>query len=177
MNKLRPILVAEDNPMEIRFFKRAFSQCGIAHHTIFVRDGQEVIDYLSGVAPFNHRLAYPIPALIILDLTRPRVTGFEVLEWIGRDAAFSEIPVLAFSGIQLPADICRAYSLGAKLYLSQTSDPNQKTAVLEQLVKIYGLAHPFGETLAMTPVNPFMALRPSSSCCEVEADRVSFPSG
>ena len=139
MNKPLAILVAEDNPNDTLFFKRAFSQAGIDGPVIFVRDGQEVIDYLSGEPPFNQRGSYPIPKLIILDLAMPRVSGFEVLEWIRRDAAFSNIPVLAFSGIQRPTDITRAYSLGAKLFLVKTSDVSQWTAILERLAEIYGL--------------------------------------
>src|SRR6266478_5318553 len=141
MNKPLAILVAEDNPNDTLFFKRAFSQAGIDGPVIFMRDGQEVIDYLSGEPPFNQRGSYPIPKLIILDLAMPRVSGFEVLEWIRRDAAFSNIPVLAFSGIQRPTDINRAYSLGAKLFLVKTSDVSQWTAILERLAEIYGLGH------------------------------------
>src|SRR5438477_6747709 len=89
MNKSYAVLVAEDNPTDTFFFKRAFSQAGIDGPVIFVRDGQDVIDYLSGEPPFSDRLSYPIPRLIVLDLAMPRVSGFEVLEWMRRDAAFS----------------------------------------------------------------------------------------
>ena len=58
------ILVAEDDANDTLLFKRAFSKAAIQVPIIFLRDGEEVIDYLSGQAPFEDRLANPWPALI-----------------------------------------------------------------------------------------------------------------
>jgi CheY-like chemotaxis protein len=168
MNKPLAILVAEDNPNDTFFFKRAFSQAGIHGPVIFVRDGQEVIDYLNGEPPFNDRDSNPIPKLIILDLAMPRVNGFDVLEWMRHDAALSHIPVLAFSGIRRPTDINRAYSLGAKLFLVKTADVDQWTAILEQLAEIYGLACAKPPRPALSAPHPEFEFRTDPGLAPVE---------
>src|ERR1700747_1286406 len=108
MNNSVSILVAEDDPNDVFFFKRAFSNPGIQVPVIFLGNGEEVIDYLEGSPPFDDREANPWTALIILDLTMPRVSGFEVLEWMGKHEVFNKIPVLAFSGVRNPTEIARA---------------------------------------------------------------------
>jgi CheY-like chemotaxis protein len=134
MNKPHSILVVEDDLNDTCLFKRAFSQAGIGAPVVFVRDGQEVIDYLSGEPPFEDRSANPWPALVILDLVMPRVSGFEVLAWMRRDSTYSCIPVLAFSGIHNPTDISRAYSLGVKFFLLKTCDVSHWATILHCVV-------------------------------------------
>src|SRR5207245_2816657 len=101
----------EDDPSDVLFFRRALSLVDATVPIIFVRDGQELIDYLSEEPPFEDRDSNPLPALIILDLVMPPVSGFEVLHWIRRDGRFNHIPVLAFSDLNSPTAIARAYSL------------------------------------------------------------------
>ena len=60
--------MAEDDTTDAFFFQRAFRRAGIPVTLHFVRDGQEVIDYLQGTGPFSDRAAYPLPQLLLLDL-------------------------------------------------------------------------------------------------------------
>ena len=139
MNNPPAILVAEDDPADAYLFKRALSKAHINVPAIFVRDGCEAIDYLRGEPPFEDRKANPWPALIILDLVMPRMSGFEVLEWMRSNPRCNRIPVLAFSGVQNPTEIGRAYSLGAKFFLIKTADATQWVKVLHRVIEIYDL--------------------------------------
>jgi CheY-like chemotaxis protein len=116
MNGPGHILVAEDNATDAFFLQRAFSRGGVPVTLQFVRDGQEVIDYLQGVGAFADRSAHPIPRLLLLDLELPRMTGFEVLSWIRKQSALDELQVVIFSGSNEPKDVRRAYGLGANSY-------------------------------------------------------------
>jgi CheY-like chemotaxis protein len=67
------------------------------------------------------------PALIILDLNLPKVSGFEVLSQNPR----KDIPVVIFSASMRASDIERTLSLGAKAYVEKPFDmPGYRDAVL-----------------------------------------------
>ena len=63
MSESGNILVAEDDPTHAYFFQRAFERAGLQVLLHFVRDGQEVLDYLQGTGPFADRAAHPLPQL------------------------------------------------------------------------------------------------------------------
>jgi hypothetical protein len=44
--------------------QRALAKAGILNPIPTTEDGQEVIDYLSGMSKFSDREKYPVPALI-----------------------------------------------------------------------------------------------------------------
>lgn len=58
------------------------------------------------------------PAMIILDLSLPKLSGFEVLERNPR----KDIPVVIFSASQRSSDKARTLSLGAKEYVHKPID-------------------------------------------------------
>src|SRR5437016_6312129 len=76
------VLVAEDSEDDAFLLTRAFRKAGIGNPVHVCRDGQEMIDYLSGVEKFQDRSVYPLPTMLLLDLKMPKVSGFEVLEWL-----------------------------------------------------------------------------------------------
>ncbi len=133
------VLVAEDDSDDAFFLKRAFFKAGIDAPVHLVRDGQEVIDYLSGVPPYDDREAYPLPGLLLLDLKMPRVTGFEVLQWLQEHPSLRRIPVVVLSGSGRPVDVERAYSLGANYYAIKPQDVDQLLGLATRLKLKYGL--------------------------------------
>lgn len=130
------ILVAEDDPNDIMLLRRAFYKAGVEVPIRFVRDGQEVVDYLEGKPPFEDPHESPIPTLLLLDLKMPRLNGFEVLEWLHRQAFLHRLPVVIFSASSEPEDRRRAYSLGAGSYVVKPQDPEEFMEVI-QLLKRY----------------------------------------
>lgn len=112
-----PILLAEDDPNDVFFFKRAVREAEVQSQLFVVGDGQEAIDYLSGNHQFSDRTQYPLPCLILLDLKMPRKNGMEVLRWLRTEASVPIIPVIIFSSSGQPEDIERAYRLGANAFV------------------------------------------------------------
>jgi DNA-binding response OmpR family regulator len=137
MNESGHILVAEDDPTDAFFFQRAFKRAGLPVALHFVRDGQEVIDYLQGTGPFADRTAYPLPQLVLLDLNMPRLNGFDVLEWVRRQSGFSSLQVVIFSSSDEAKDINRAYGLGANWYLVKPHSMDELTALVGRFKKFW----------------------------------------
>src|SRR5437016_2347925 len=101
------ILVAEDDPDDLFFLKRAFSRAGLIAQTTFVNDGSEVINYLAGAGPYANRDLCPLPKLVLLDLAMPEASGLEVLQWVSGQRMLKEIPIVVFTGMETPGQIHR----------------------------------------------------------------------
>lgn len=126
------LLVAEDNPIDALLLERLVERCGAEFRMIHVEHGEAVLDYLEGRQPYDDRMTFPQPALLLLDLKMPRKDGFAVLKWRRENVDFSRLPIVVFSSSNLPADISRAFALGANSYVVKTSDPLR----LERMVKV-----------------------------------------
>ena len=112
------ILLVEDDLNDIFLVKRAFKMARSQNPLQVVTDGQEAIQYLRGDGKYSDRRTYPLPKLIVMDIKMPRLSGFEVLEWVKGDGKpLRRIPVVIVSSSGNPADVNRAYELGANAYM------------------------------------------------------------
>jgi CheY-like chemotaxis protein len=112
----RPILLAEDEESDALILGLACEKAGLARPLVIVRDGQEAVDYLRGNGRYADRSAHPLPALVVLDLKMPRMTGFDVLGWLASQATLSEIPAVVLSSSADESDIAKARQMGAREY-------------------------------------------------------------
>jgi CheY-like chemotaxis protein len=133
-----PILLAEDDENDVYFFQRAVREAKIDNELHVVRDGQEVIDYLSGKNGYANRQAHPLPCLLILDLKMPRKNGLEVLQWLRTQSAMATIPVIIFSSSAQPEDISRGYRLGANAFVVKPASLEKRNE-LAQFIKGFWL--------------------------------------
>jgi CheY-like chemotaxis protein len=129
--------VAEDDPTDAYFFQRAFKRAGLPVLLHFVRDGQEVLDYLQGKGQFADRTAHPLPQLLLLDLKMPRLDGFAVLEWVRRQPDLNGLQIVIFSSSGAPRDINRAYGLGANWYLVKPHSMEELTELVGRFKKFW----------------------------------------
>src|SRR5947208_180937 len=111
------VLLVEDDLNDIFLVKRAFKMAQLETPLQVVTDGWEATHYLSGQGKYADRDTHPLPKLIVMDIKMPRMTGFEVLEWIKHDGFLRRIPVIIVSSSDRAQDIDRAYELGANAYM------------------------------------------------------------
>ena len=142
------ILLAEDEETDAILMMRAFRLARISHRLIRVKDGDELVDYLSGNGVFANREEFPIPALVLVDLKMPRRDGFEVLTWIRSQKALKGLPVTVLTSSDEREDIKRAYDLGANSYLRKPGDFRDLITVVETLESYWGIVQrPSGASL------------------------------
>jgi CheY-like chemotaxis protein len=111
------VLVVEDNPTDVMLIRRAFSKASVGNPLQIIRDGDEAVQYLAGEGVFTDRAAYPLPAVMLLDLKLPRRSGLEVLQWVRGQTALRRLPVVVLTSSNQSQDVNRAYDLGANSYL------------------------------------------------------------
>ncbi len=116
------ILIMEDDENDVFLYQRALRSIPKCPDYFFTRDGQEGIDYLSGRNEFSNRNKHPLPALILMDLKMPRMSGFDVLDWRRTDANARLIPLVVFSSSTHGSDVRKAYDMGANAYFTKPHD-------------------------------------------------------
>lgn len=116
---------------------RAFAKAGVPNSLHVVNDGREAIQYLSGEGPYGDRALHPLPQLVLLDLKLRQVSGFDVLRWIRRHAAFTGLMVVVLTSSDHASDIRDSYALGANSFLSKPADPENLTELVQDVVKYW----------------------------------------
>ena len=113
----RPVLLVEDNPVDIDLTKRASALRKLTNPIQVARDGEEALAYIP-----RWKAGEPTPLLILLDLKLPRVSGLEVLAQWKAQAVSRAIPVVVLSSSAEDKDIQAAYHLGANSYIVKPVD-------------------------------------------------------
>lgn len=113
------ILIADDDPEDRELTRDALQECRLANEVHFVRDGEELMEYLRREGPYANLLEQPLPGLILLDLNMPRKDGREALKEIKSDRDLRRIPVVVLTTSKADEDILRTYDLGVNSYVTK----------------------------------------------------------
>lgn len=133
------ILLAEDNPGDVRLIEKALEDWQVPVHLTVADDGERALEILRGEGARRG-----LPDLVILDLNLPKLDGREVLTEIKTDPALQHLPVIVLTSSTSPADILASYRLHANCFLTKPANFSK----LETLLK--GIEH-FWLTLAQLP--------------------------
>jgi len=110
------VFLVEDNEADVFLFKRAISEWKNPHQLTIARDGEEAIKLL------NRDEKSAVPALIVLDLNLPKLSGFDVLTHIKKTPSLSSIPTVIYTGSNNQEEAERAYQLKADRFVQKPSD-------------------------------------------------------
>jgi CheY-like chemotaxis protein len=116
------ILLVEDNPADIKITQRALRDSGISVELFVVRDGQEAVEYLLRQGQYATDTSWRSPALILLDLNLPRLTGREVLQRIRTRPELKAVPVVVLTTSRRQEDVQDLYAAGANTYIEKPQD-------------------------------------------------------
>ncbi len=128
-----PILLVEDNPMDVELTVRAFKRNKMSNPVKIVRDGQEALDYLFRRGEFADPDKSPIPGLILLDIRLPRVDGLEVLREFKSHPVYRPVPVVMLTTSQDDGDVAKSYDLGANSYIVKPVDFDKFLEVVDRI--------------------------------------------
>jgi len=131
--KNKIILLAEDNPDDVKLTLRALKKSNILNEVVVAEDGVEVLDYLFGTGKFAGRDTSVKPQLVLLDLKMPRLDGLEVLHRIRADERTALLPVVILTTSSEDRDRIESYKLGANSYIRKPVDFNQFVDAVQQL--------------------------------------------
>jgi two-component system response regulator len=115
------ILLVEDNAHDAELTMRALKKGGLANKLLWVKDGEQALDYLFRRGAFASRDDVA-PRLVLLDLKMPRVDGIEVLKVVKADERTKRIPVVVMTSSQEEKDVAQTYDLGVNSYVVKPVD-------------------------------------------------------
>ena len=125
------ILFAEDNPLDAELTIRALRQAGLANKLLWLKDGQQALDYVFREGSYAER-THALPRLLLLDLKMPRVDGLEVLKAVKADERTRRIPVVILTSSQEESDLARSYDIGVNGYVVKPLDFRSLAEVVRQ---------------------------------------------
>ena len=110
------ILIADDNPGDLRLLFEAFKDWKMANEIHTASDGEEALKFLYRKEGYANS---PRPDLIFLDLNMPKKNGMEVLEEIKSDNDLKRIPVIIMTTSSNKEDVIRTYNLHVNSYVTK----------------------------------------------------------
>lgn len=108
----RPILLVEDNPVDVDLTLRAFSRRKLVNPVEVARDGEEALAWIP-----RWEAGETLPLVVLLDLKLPRVDGLEVLHQFREAPVTRDLPVVVLTSSNEDADVNTAYRYHANSYI------------------------------------------------------------
>ena len=132
---LRHILLAEDDPRDVELTLQALHEHHLANRVVVARDGVETLEHLRGAVQGDTGL----PAVLLLDIKMPRLTGLDVLARIREDPDLKSLPVVMLTSSREEADLQAAYDLGANAYVVKPVDFGEFVDAVRQVGVFWAL--------------------------------------
>jgi len=122
MRTKKPILLVEDDQVDVMTMKRALRDVQVPNRLEVTGDGEEALAFLNN--PENEK-----PGIILLDLNLPKMNGIEFLRVVKDDDILRRIPVVVLTASGEEKDKEESFSLGIAGYML-------KPVAYQQLVEV-----------------------------------------
>lgn len=141
LSSTHSIMIIDDNPGDILLVKEVLGSSKNSFKIDVAHDGVEALELL------RSRTNSPIPnlpELIMIDLSLPKKSGFDVIKEIRAEQALRRIPIIVLSGLNSPEGVRTAYEAGANCYIV-------KPIGLEELERTFRVLDDFWFGVAKLP--------------------------
>lgn len=120
------ILIADDDPEDVFIMEMMCKELAFSEHIHFVQDGVVALEYLDAL------LENPLPALIILDLNMPRLTGTQTLELLKQHTRYHNIRVIIYSTFLNEIQKQQCINLGAEAFVIKPDTYEEGLEIMQQ---------------------------------------------
>ena len=133
MNCNRPILIVEDDQVDIMFLERSINEVGIKNQLYFASDGEAALALLNDPDMIS-------PCIILLDLNLPRMNGIEFLDEIKHDDLLKRIPVITLTSSNADQDKIDCYSRGVAGFMVKPVDYEKLVGIVKAIDDYWSLS-------------------------------------
>ena len=129
INGNKPILLVEDDEVDIMTVKRSLKEIKITNPLNVVNNGEEALAYLNEKYPL-------LPSIILLDINMPRMNGIEFLKHAKVDERFKRIPVIILTTSKEEQDRYASFNLSVAGYMVKPVDYKQFVELM-RTIEVY----------------------------------------
>jgi CheY-like chemotaxis protein len=122
----KPILLVEDDQVDVMTVLRALKEIKVANPVVNVENGEEALRYLRD--PERDK-----PCIILLDLNMPIMNGIEFLEVMKHEPLLRRIPVVVLTTSEEQQDKIHSFDLGVAGYIAKPVDYRQFVEVMRTI--------------------------------------------
>lgn len=124
------IVMIEDDEGHARLIEKNIRRAGISNDIRHFADGTSALDYLfnSPEGPLHNG-----PAMVLLDLNLPDMSGTSILEKIKGDKKLHRTPVVVLTTTDDKVEIQRCYDLGCNVYITKPVNYESFADAIRQL--------------------------------------------
>jgi CheY-like chemotaxis protein len=133
MQSSKPILLVEDDSVDVITVRRALKDLEVTSELIPRGDGEEALAYLENDG--NAR-----PCVILLDLNMPKMNGTEFLKIVKADEELRKIPVIVLTTSNSEQDIAKSFELGAAGYMVKSVDYRKFMEIIKTIDSYWTLS-------------------------------------
>ena len=126
MRSNAPILLAEDDEVDVMTIRRAFKELNVTNPLVVVSNGEEALAHL-------HNLEAERPCIILLDLNMPRMDGIEFLTIMKDDPDLRRIPVVVLTSSYEEQDRTASFDKSVAGYMVKPVDYKQFIEVIRTI--------------------------------------------
>jgi CheY-like chemotaxis protein len=119
------IILIEDDPGHARLIEKNIRRAGVSNDIVHFENGTESLERLTTMGK--------TPALVLLDLNLPDMSGTEILRRLKAEADTKHIPVIVLTTTDDKAEIQKCYELGCNVYITKPVDYDAFAAAIQQL--------------------------------------------
>ena len=124
------IVMVEDDEGHARLIERNIRRAGIMNDIRHFKDGSSALHYLHNDAAGPARDG---PALVLLDLNLPDMSGTEILASIKSNEKLRRTPVVVLTTTDDKVEIQRCYDLGCNVYITKPVNYESFADAIRQL--------------------------------------------
>jgi len=135
LNRDETILLIEDDRVDIMTVQRALKKNAISNPLHVARTGLEALNMLRGEG--GHKKMAPAPALILLDLNLPKMSGIEFLHELRGDPELKDLRIIVLTSSNEPKDRAAAFEYDVDDYIVKPHSFDEFTRAMATILALW----------------------------------------
>ncbi|MGD9170258.1 MAG: response regulator [Candidatus Thiodiazotropha sp.] len=135
LKKDETLLLIEDDRVDIMTVQRALQKNNISNPLYIARTGIEALDMLRGTN--DVKKLDPLPALTLLDLNLPKMSGIEFLQELRNDPELKSLRIIVLTSSNEPRDRAAAFEFDVDDYIVKPHSFDEFTRAMATILALW----------------------------------------